>query len=226
MKKATKLRLLGGLVLLFNLWLIGQYNLEGISVLLLTFGFAVGYELLVVRPISKVGARQGPNDSPSSAATEEHGMRTTSPTPILPKRGGSTAPIASEQRTVVDEDPIYTAIAKELETGVADKGLWTRLFAECGGDEKQTKVLYIKQRADRFISAERLHLEQAARERAAETERVEKLRPPPSDAQQMEEYCISFDGERYTYGEYKYDRLADAISYAKLQNKRPIHRST
>lgn len=50
MKKTTKLRLIGGAILLFNLWLIGQYRLEGIPVLLLTFGFAVGYEFLVVRP--------------------------------------------------------------------------------------------------------------------------------------------------------------------------------
>ena len=50
MKKATKLRLFGGAVLLFNLWLIGHYNLEGVPVLLLTFGFAIAYELLVVRP--------------------------------------------------------------------------------------------------------------------------------------------------------------------------------
>ncbi|MFC1513103.1 hypothetical protein ACFL5J_01500 [Thermodesulfobacteriota bacterium] len=54
MNKSTKLRLLGGLVLLFNLWLIGRYNIKGILVLLLTFGFAAGYEYLVVRPLSKV----------------------------------------------------------------------------------------------------------------------------------------------------------------------------
>ena len=50
MQKTTKLRLIGGAVLLFNLWLIGRYNLQGMSVLLLTFGFALGYEFLVVRP--------------------------------------------------------------------------------------------------------------------------------------------------------------------------------
>lgn len=53
MKKSTKLRFFGGAVLLFNLWLIGHYGLEGIPVLLLTVGFAVGYEFLVVRPIAK-----------------------------------------------------------------------------------------------------------------------------------------------------------------------------
>lgn len=53
MKKATKLRLFGGAVLLFNLWLIGQYNLSGVPVLLLTFGFAIGFEYLIVRPVTK-----------------------------------------------------------------------------------------------------------------------------------------------------------------------------
>jgi hypothetical protein len=53
MKKSTKLRLFGGAVILFNLWLIGRYNLGGIPVLLLTFGFAGGFEYLVVRPVSK-----------------------------------------------------------------------------------------------------------------------------------------------------------------------------
>lgn len=55
MKKSTKLRLFGGAVLLFNLWLIGQYNLQGFPVLLLTIGFAAGYEFLVVRPLTKDG---------------------------------------------------------------------------------------------------------------------------------------------------------------------------
>jgi hypothetical protein len=50
MQKKTKLRLIGGAILLFNLWLIGRYNLHDIPAGLLTFGFAFGYEYLVVRP--------------------------------------------------------------------------------------------------------------------------------------------------------------------------------
>ena len=50
MKKSTKPRLFGGTVILFDLWLIGQYNLEGVAVLLMTFGFPISYELVVVRP--------------------------------------------------------------------------------------------------------------------------------------------------------------------------------
>jgi hypothetical protein len=47
----------------------------------------------------------------------------------------------------VDEDAIYAIVAEEIETGTTDKGLWTRLYAEFDGDEKKTKIAYIKQRA-------------------------------------------------------------------------------
>lgn len=49
MKTRTKLRLLGAGVLLFNLWLIGRYSIEGVPGLLMTFGFAIAYEYAVVR---------------------------------------------------------------------------------------------------------------------------------------------------------------------------------
>lgn len=51
MKTRTKLRLLGGGILLFNLWLIGQYAIEGLPVLLMTMGFAIAYEYIVVRRV-------------------------------------------------------------------------------------------------------------------------------------------------------------------------------
>lgn len=53
MNKPLKLRLFGGAVILFNLWLGGHYNIEGVALLIMTFGFAVGYELVVVRAIGK-----------------------------------------------------------------------------------------------------------------------------------------------------------------------------
>lgn len=53
MKKATKLRLFGGAVLLLNLVLIGRYNLSGVPVLLLTFGFAIGFEFIIMRTVTK-----------------------------------------------------------------------------------------------------------------------------------------------------------------------------
>ena len=50
MKKATKLRILGGAVVLFLLWLIGHFNMANFPILALLFGLALGYEILVVGP--------------------------------------------------------------------------------------------------------------------------------------------------------------------------------
>ncbi|MEO8391191.1 hypothetical protein [Polaromonas sp.] len=52
-KGARNLRILGASILLLNLWLIGRYNLTGITVLLLTFGFAIAFEFFVARPAAK-----------------------------------------------------------------------------------------------------------------------------------------------------------------------------
>jgi hypothetical protein len=49
MSARTKLRIFGGIILLFNLWAIGEYNIQGFPVLLMTVVFAVFYEFIVVR---------------------------------------------------------------------------------------------------------------------------------------------------------------------------------
>lgn len=80
----------------------------------------------------------------------------TPATPVpLQQRAQSAPTSASTAATSVDEDAIYTTIAHELETGATDKGLWTRLFAECEGNENKTKARYIRERAELLIAAER-----------------------------------------------------------------------
>lgn len=78
----------------------------------------------------------------------------------------------------VDEDAAYAAVAAELESGNTDKGLWIRIYAECDGDEQKTKVAYIKQRAEKIITAERVRMADMERERMAyiEQSRIEEKR--------------------------------------------------
>lgn len=64
MKRTTKLRMVGGLVLLFNLWLAGAYNISGVPLVLMTFGVALIFEYGVVRPLSKQPTR-GESDEAS-----------------------------------------------------------------------------------------------------------------------------------------------------------------
>ena len=52
--------------------------------------------------------------------------------------------------------------------------------------------------------------------------------PVPDDANDertlMAEYSIGYDGLRYAYNGYRYDRLADAVAYSKLMRSRPSRR--
>ena len=132
-----------------------------------------------------------------------------------------TAPQSTAQHIAsVDTDSIYANIATEIESGNIEKGLWTRAFAECNGDENRTKAAYIKEKAERLITAEKSRLEKQALERAAAEEKLAKLRPPFGEYQEMQEYGIKFDGKYYIYGEHKCDRLANAVYYAKQSRHR------
>ena len=104
------------------------------------------------------------------------------------------------------EDWAYEQVGKEFDSNNHDKGAWTKAFAQANGDEKQTKVLYIKARVDRLISEQRKRLGNEIKQKDA---------PLFSDAELMDKFGITFDGERYQYGEYRYDKLADALNYAK-----------
>jgi hypothetical protein len=44
---------------------------------------------------------------------------------------------------------------------------------------------------------------------------------PPTESEQMEKYDITFNGAYFSYKGYHYDRLLDAINYAKLNDSHP-----
>lgn len=72
------------------------------------------------------------------------------------------AGVTSGMRSSIDElpgstpgtDDIYAEIATEFDTHNIETGLWTRLYAECDGDETKTKVRYIRERV-LMLSAQR-----------------------------------------------------------------------
>ena len=44
-----QLRILGGLIILFNLVIIGENNIEGIAILLMTLGVALIFEFVLIK---------------------------------------------------------------------------------------------------------------------------------------------------------------------------------
>ena len=65
-----------------------------------------------------------------------------------PRSAAGFQPIQTPATSDSNYDEIYELIARELAENNINQGLWTRLFAEAGGDENKTKALYIKRRAE------------------------------------------------------------------------------
>jgi hypothetical protein len=177
-----------------------------------------------------------PPDAYSPATTSSAPFAVASLSPSAPAEAESP-PSVSTQNFAFDEDAIYATIANEFESGATDKGLWIRLFAECDGDENRTKVAYIKQRAEKLIALEKLRLEdhlahsRAVAAQLAEAslaveeskamlevqvqEAAQRLGLSRKEASEVVRYRIEKDGKQFRYGDYRYERLADAIDYAK-----------
>ena len=148
----------------------------------------------------------------------------------------------------VNEDELYEIVANEIETGKTQKGLWTKLYAQCDGDETQIKVRYIEQRVAQLKDAEMqkhsvldkvdkktsqpsanneddfqgfLNKHSAIeKERNFLTHYEELQRRQIEDKEELAFYGITFDGEKYNFQSYKYDKRDDAIRYAKLVSKK------
>ncbi len=94
------------------------------------------------------------------AKTMSSFQSTTSPIALV-----SVSAEPSQHTTETLEDHLYGQIAHELEADTVDKGLWTKAYAQAEGDDKQTRVLYIKLRFARLLSMERDRKESSRPER-------------------------------------------------------------
>lgn len=92
---------------------------------------------------------------------------------LNPLPRGDTAPAAQDPspaematgRVGNLEDWAYEQVGKELDLNNTDNGAWTKAFAQAGGDDKQTRVLYIKMRVEKLIAMEQARLEEICRAR-------------------------------------------------------------
>jgi uncharacterized membrane protein len=57
------------------------------------------------------------------------------------------------------EDKFYEEVARELQEKTLVAGLWTKAFAEAGGDDAKARALYIKYRVAQLAEASRQQLE-------------------------------------------------------------------
>jgi hypothetical protein len=135
---------------------------------------------IALNPTPAINLTHAPITAPSNSLSQDSVYHPTAnpQQPVMPTQNTSM-PGNAPQTPAFDEDAVYEVVANEMESGKLDKGLWTRLFVEMDGDEKRTKIAYIKQRAEKLMATEhervmvanfqakQLRLQQADAERKA-----------------------------------------------------------
>ena len=77
---------------------------------------------------------------------------------------------ALDEHAIKDlEEKAYDQVGQELESNTVDRATWTKAFAQAGGDDKQTRVVYINLRVEKLVSSgmARLKAEQELAEKQA-----------------------------------------------------------
>lgn len=123
------------------------------------FGVSRARSRLAAKTAVEESSRQASNDEYEKSSNGTNGRNDTvnaDSTQQIQANFVDTAPSEIVQsvnlRTTADEEEVYAQVAKELESGLIDRGLWARLLAQADGDESQTKALYLKQRAERIFA--------------------------------------------------------------------------
>ncbi|RLJ19257.1 hypothetical protein DJ030_09510 [bacterium endosymbiont of Escarpia laminata] len=119
---------------------------------------------------------------------------------------------ASQASSQQIDESFYGVALREVDRRKVVQSLWAKSFAESNGDINNAKAMYIRLRASQ------LH-KHSINEISKEKQRVKK-NDSPSEQDEMQNYGITFDGEHYHYQNYKYEKLSDALNYAKLQKSK------
>ena len=122
-----------------------------------------GLLLFLFRIRTSSGARE--NDTPPQL------NRQTSDTPV------------GEKFTNTSDDKFYDEVAREMQEKSMVAGLWTKAYAEMGGDDAKARALYIKYRVAQLAEANRQRLEE---ERLSKKRSEEQKRAAKEEAERRE----------------------------------------
>lgn len=101
----ARLRWFGAAVLIWNLWLVGHYRIEGFPVLVLTFGFAIAFELIVIRGVRSISNASQAKQSPSDAEQPADPFRFVIPALLVVAISAFAILIGFSKRTSTESQP-------------------------------------------------------------------------------------------------------------------------
>lgn len=158
---------------------------------------------------------KGQKEFPSFVVNEKIDVNTK--VEALENKTTKTSSIQSLSSTKVSDEDYWESASLEFNSDARKQGLWAKCFSEADGDENKAKALYLRVRAEQLISEAKKALTEGAlieyNIQARENKVIETVN-------EQELYGITFDGEKFNFQQYKYDKLEDAIRYARLVNKR------
>ena len=128
----------------------GQDNVAGTSHLLSSPKPAITRESEQERQFNNASTERRGQVPPSIASKDMSSLQPT----VNPTAPISISAKPNQKTAEAHEDRLYAQIAQELDTNTVDKGLWTKAYAQAGGDDTQTRVLYIKVRFARLSEIE------------------------------------------------------------------------
>ena len=131
----------------------------------------------------------------------------------------------------MEDEKLYLEATNEVEGENRGPALWAKTMTVCDGDERKAKYEYIRCRVRHFLEKNEyskkdkqdLGIERTGKPTISPEESAKEIvsdKNEYSDQDLMRKYGISFDGEVYRYKDYRYEKLSDAINYAKLKKEK------
>ena len=140
---------LGGAVKFGAMANVGIHGFQIIGPILIIIAIGVGIFFIAIDQHEKNKTKQKTQFAahkpivPKQENTPKETLTWDEPPKVEEKK---VEPIKTEVTiTAEEEEKIYADVAKGLKENRRE-GLWTKGFAECGGDEKKTKLYYVKNR--------------------------------------------------------------------------------
>jgi len=162
-------------VLVWMIYLVGEFNLTSPLVAVFIFGFATAFEFGIVRQVGKRGAPAAVHVVPSVPASTVAPIPDTVNAPATPLAERARAPVAvSRSAPELTEDVLWTTALAELEEGRRQSATWARSFAAADGDEAKAKAAYVRERAHQMQEDVAAAKQAAAAEQEAITKAAER----------------------------------------------------
>jgi hypothetical protein len=159
-----------------------------------------------------------------SKAAAKHVVRSNAQRANEPVAAPSPIATVSDREAVpATQSPPHDDLSDRAGTACDDAASMSRLSIQFDGRKYRYREYQYEKLGDAIAYAHLMRLRNMSDDSRAAVPRVSVVQPPgESQRQLMQQLSISFDDGTYKLGPFRYDNLADAVSYARTCLRRYI----